>query len=286
MSVGTIFIPIIAVVLWTVATIHEKRFLNTSKISSKNHISGVFFWMSVLGLPLAVLSGEIIRPNDVLNLNTLFLLVALIIMGVFRNIVTITGFRGESLIKFDLAMTFEPVAKIFFAALLIPGERDLRILLVASLATAALAFGHIHHRHLSFSRKEKLIFIGLFFAAIEAVLIKFLLDIFSPALLYTIRASLLAIVFIALFGFSIKQLSSSINWGIFQIAALSFVIVLLYLYSYQLLGVTVTSLISLLYPVLLYLAAIIFFKERQPIRMAFAGSVIIACVAYTLIYIA
>ncbi len=274
-------LPLLATAAFTIHLLFERKFLRSTRIPL-----GTFLTQGSVALFLYSLLFLVVAKQPVALVGfdraALGLLGILALLSVARNLSFYHGFRGETLTKVDLFLILEPLVVIAVAALVFPGERDPAVLLAAVIGFLAFLFGHLHHRHLSFDRYERSLAFYVLLTGMEAVVIKGLFEYLSPAAIYTIRVAAISLLFVGYFGRRTLSIHP-LTWKIFLVMVTSFIGYVTLYYSYAAIGVTVTSIVFLLYPVALFFLARELFHERQPAKMAIAGAVILAVVAYTLV---
>lgn len=205
MQLAQIWIPILAVILGVASTIYSKNFLTKSKISYKKYLVYTFIWLTILTLPLALIS-ESVDLAQAFALKNLVLLLGVVILALLANWWLLNGFRKENLVRYDLIVILQPLVTIVAAALFLPEERDLRIWMVAAISTLALGFTHLRRQHISFDAGEKILFLGIFAWGLHEVLARLLLEVYSPAIFYFVRTAILTIIFMLAFQSTIAKI--------------------------------------------------------------------------------
>lgn len=279
-----IWIPLLAVMLSAGATIYNKAFFNKSKISSKDFLVYQSIWLAILALPVAFFTAQINFVNA-FTPKYLALFIMMICFALAANWWTMRGFREANLIRFNLIVMLQPLVIMLLAGVVIVEERNPQIWAVALFSLMVLLFAHFRRGQISFDKGEKLVLLGALGWGVHEVLIRFLLDVYSPAILYFVRISILAIIFGAAFKTPLRGLGSKYVAGSLISAVITLANVLLMYYSYQIFGVTTTNLIGLLYPIIIYAAAVEIFGVREKAKMLIAVLVILASLGYLMLVV-
>jgi len=241
--------------------------------------------VATLGLATASLYPDF-DPQSFLVLfesRQLLIAAAYVVVSVISLTIFYQAFREESVGRYELAAILDPLFIFVAAGLAFPAERDLRIYIAAAIALTAFGFAHLHGKRVQFQHGERLLLMVSVLFAIEAVFERLLLESFVPIELFVLRTVAVAVIFTLMHGIHIhKHIFSSRFVGTVGLGVISYIYTNLLFTSYQSLGVTVTNMVLLAGPILMYALARLFFKERLTWKMTLAGAVILATVAYTL----
>lgn len=280
-----IWLPIATAVLSAVGILGRKLLFLKTRIPMHEFLTTA----SLLHAGLAILIAWTVLDLPISHFAPLVRTPGLLVTGAYVAIAAVSlylfylGFREETVGRYDLAAVLDPLFIFIVAGLVFPAERDLRIYLAAGLALGVFALVHLHGRRLQFEHGERILLLASFLFGIEATLERLLLESISPFELYLVRAVALAAVFTLMFGFHFHKhiLSRRFLW-ILGIVIVGFLYTLGLFMGYATFGVTVTNLVLLLGPVLIYLYAYLVLREHQTWKIALAGGVILATVAYAL----
>lgn len=279
-----IWLPILAAVFHAAGTIYQKHFLRKSRIGFEDFLGNYTLAVALISL-LAAPLGWSVDVAGALHPNALLLLFALAILAAAALWLYHHALRHEELTKFDLIVVIEPLLIIGMAGVFLPNERDPRIWVAVGICLALLAMAHIRRARFQFNRDEYLLLAGTICVAIGSVIIRKLLEFYSPFALQAIVASLVATIYAGFYGIRWYRTVGSLTKGILVSAGLHVLMMLAHESSYLTFGVTVTTLVELLYPVLLYLAARHSFGEWQSGRMTIAGTMILGVVMYSILFL-
>jgi drug/metabolite transporter (DMT)-like permease len=118
--------------------------------------------------------------------------------------------------------------------------------------------------------------------AIEAVLLKDLLSVYQPATLYAVRTGLILVTLFSFYTF-VKPIPLVVisRQHIKEVVLLSIAPTIYFiamLYAFQSLGIVLSTLLFLVYPIFVYLGARLFLKEKLHSRLLLSGTAVMVCV--------
>lgn len=176
------------------------------------------------------------------------------------------------------ALLHYPVA-ILFAAAIFPSERNWPVLAFALVACTVLILSRIEKKHLVLNRYFFAMMGFVVLIAIESSLVKELLNVFSPAALYSLRTGVVAVFLMIFLSPNLSKLRKA---QVLKVSANSILTVINYVFAYYAIskiGVVKSSLIFLLGPILVLLFSKLWLKENLTFKKVLADLVIIMCVA-------
>jgi drug/metabolite transporter (DMT)-like permease len=270
--------PLLAAITGGVATIWEKIALERSRISWRIFLVMLFFWLFALTIILYPFLGSI--KTDALRPLFLALILIELIVALVYNFYYYRSMEHQNLNEIEVAAMTSPVAKILLAAIVFPGERNLHVFLAAIIAALALVFAHIERRHLQFDKYSIGMVIYVILFSIEALLVKELLNVWSPVALYSVRCLVLFLIFAVWFRPKLENISNPDWWSVIKVTILAVPMMLLSFYGYHKYGVIYTTLILLLMPLIVFAGSKLVFKERMNKRMIIAAIIIIGAIVY------
>lgn len=269
-------VPIIASVSGSLEVFLNKYILSKERVNYKLFTALSFIVISVIML---IISPFLFEYNKSFfdPFNILFFIV-IVIIGTIANVLLFKGMKKEKLTEADSMIVFGGFFTILLSIFIYADERNPYILIPALIASAALILSHIKKHHVKFHKAALLILIATLLFAVENVIIKYLLRTYNPFTLYFLRCVFIALLLGFVFKPDFKKLSKK---KYFHLAvAQVFIIIQLVLtyYSYKHYGVVYTSLILTLLPILVYIYAVIWLKEKLEMKKTIAGIVILVCV--------
>jgi len=270
--------PLTAAITGGVCSILDKVAINRQKISWHNFLVVVFFLLFAFTAILYPFWGWI--KIEALEAKYLILFVAEIITSVGFNYYYYRSLEHQSLNEIEVSAMTAPIVRILLAALIFSSERNIHVFIAAIVASAALIFAHIERKHIAFDKYSIGMIFYLFFVACEALIIKELLDVYSPVGLYAIRCLIIFFVFAAMFKPKIENLNNR-DWLYMTLVAI-FAIPMMTLsyYGFYHYGIVYTTLILLLSPLIIFAGSALIFKEKIKKRIIIAAIVIIAAILY------
>lgn len=273
---------IIAAITQAFGVTLDKVVLSYRKIPVKDFIPIVFLFLSLFTLPLLFFRGGV-DWQEFLTWKYILLYLAMIAVAIVWNILYYHGVRSERVQEFELILMLNPLIVILLATFFFPAERNLQILVAGIVASLALIFAHLKREHLVFSRTALWLIVCVILMSVETIMHRVLLNLISPASLYFSRTLLLLIFFVLFYRPKISGLNK-ISIGLIALnGLLGAAQFIARFYGYRDAGVIITTLILTIAPVLVYLGAYLYFKEKVNKKMIAAGAVIIFCIIWAVL---
>lgn len=207
---------------------------------------GFLFITTALTLPWTAEINTILAANQ----QYIFYLILMVLLAIMWNIFYYQGLQKEKMVEFQMIMLLTPLATILLAAFFFPEEFNPPVFAAALVAALVLFLSHLQQHHLEFDKYAIHLLLAVFLMAMEAMVQKELLNIYSPALLYAIRTAILAIFFHIYYQPKINEISHPAFRATFWAGLLGAVAMVAIFTGYKELGVTYTTLLYLLVPVL------------------------------------
>lgn len=278
-----IIYPILAALLGSLATLGEKEVLSRLKVDYRLFTSVLFLFLFLFSFIVALFLGKISIP-EVYTLKYISLFLGMLITATAWNLLLYRGLQHESMTEFELVTMSKPIVIILVASILLSSERNLHIFLAAVVAALALFFSHLRRNHLVFNKYLGGLLGYLFLAALENVFDKKLLEVFSPAALYAARTGLIFLVLLILIRPKFKNLEKKDTLVIALLSVLGTAFMIIQYQSFDQFGIVFTALYLTLLPILVYLFAVVFLKERLKLRVVLASLVILAAIIYASVF--
>jgi drug/metabolite transporter (DMT)-like permease len=280
------YLPIFGAIALATGTILEKIVLRKRKINSTLYHTAAFLGIVIVMIPFIYFFWKL-EPGA-LELKNILIFSIVIIFSIIANILVFYSLKWEKLGKLEPARVLEPLFIILLAILFSffvedLYERNLKIIIPALIAGAALIFSHIKKHHLRFNKYFIAAILGSFFFALELVISRLILDFYSPISFYFLRSSFILIISFIIFRPKFEKLDTKVRWTILLTAAIWVVYRVIVYYGYLKIGVIFTTLLVMLSPIFIYLFAKIFLKEKLSWRNIVASLVIAASVVYALV---
>ena len=282
-----IYLPILGALALATGTIIQKKLLSKKKIGIKFYQTAEFFAIVLAMLPFIYFFWRM--DSQALELKNIFIFGLVILFSITANLFTFYSMKWEKVSNLEPAKILEPlfviILAIFFSFLINEGmyERNLKVIIPAFIAGAALIFSHVKKHHLKFNKYFIAAMLGSFFFALELVISRLILDFYSPITFYFLRCSSIFLISLALFRPKLKSLDKKSSFLIFIIGIVWAVYRVIIYWGYTNLGVIFTTLIIMLGPIFIYLFAWKFLKEKINWKNIVASVVIIACIVYAIL---
>jgi drug/metabolite transporter (DMT)-like permease len=270
------------------STILQKTLLKKKEMDIKFYYILEFFFIVLSMLPFIFffwrLDSQAFAPKN------LFVFSLVILFSFIANVLTYYSMKWEKVTNIEPAKILEPIfvvlIAIVFSYIIDNGlfERNLNVIIPALIAGVALIFSHIKKHHLKFNKYFIAAVVGSFFFALELALSKIILDYYSPITFYFVRCSFLLVVSFLAFRPKFVKMETKVKWQAFAVGAGWALYRVIVYYGYQKLGVISTTLVLMLGPVLVYVFARKFLKEKLSWRNIVASIIILACVLYVTIF--
>lgn len=273
---------IIATITQAFGVTLDKVVLSYRKIPVKDFVPIVFFFLCFFTLPALFFRGSI-NWQIFLTLKYIIFYFLMIIIAVLWNILYYHGVRSERVQEFELILMLNPLIVILLAAFFFPAERNLQIIVAGIVASFALIFAHLKREHLVFSKTALWLIVCVVLMSVETIMHRVLLNFISPAALYFSRTLLLLLFFTLFYRPNISGLNRASIGLIALNGLLGATQFVARFYGYRDAGVIITTLILTLAPILIYLAAYLYFKEKINKKIIFAGLIILISIAWAVI---
>jgi drug/metabolite transporter (DMT)-like permease len=280
-----IYLPILGAFALAGGTIIQRFMLRRKDVSVKQYSVMEFLAIILVALPFIYFFWRVDSPA--LQTKNIIIFASVIIFSIIANILVYYSVKGEKVSNLEPAKVLEPLFVILLAILLsffLPQfDNNPKVIIPAIISVAALLFSHIKRDHLNFNKYFIAAIFGSFFFGLELVISKLILDYYNPLTFYFIRGFFILLFFAIFFHPNLKNqkrktkltiLGLGVIWVIYRIAVY---------WGYTKLGIISTTMIFMLGPVLVYLFAHIFLKEKLNWKNILASIIIVASVIYTLL---
>lgn len=271
--------PFLAVIFDALTLIITKKiFVRFKALDSRSFAWWLFVWISLIGLMLSpwlvVINPAALEPYY------LWLLVALVFLAANLNLLYYYSLEYEKVCEIEPFLLFNPIVAIVVASFFYADERSWHVYVAAAVAGAVLAWAHLNHRHLKLNRPLLAILGFSVLYAIEVVILKKLLTVYSPLSLYIIRAAMTALFLWIINKGKITKINIK-EVPYFILLALGAIVTSWLVYtSYHGVGIGMTMAVLLLSPILVYLLSIIYLKEKLKPKDLIASIVIVGVIIW------
>jgi len=282
-----IYFPILGAVALATGLVIQRTILKKRKINIKLFQSAEFLAITLVLLPFIYFFWKL--DSQAFELGNIILFSLVIIFSIAANLFTYYSMKWEKVNNLEPAKILEPLFVILLAIVFsyivseTLFERNLKIIIPALIAGAALIFSHIKRDHLYFNKYFIAAIFGSFFFALELIITRLILDFYSPTTFYFLRCATIFLISFIAFKPKFSKISKK---GKLQILGLGFIWafyrVIIY-YGFLELGVVFTTLMVMLGPIFVYLFAWKFLKEKINWKNILASIIIVGCVLYAIL---
>ena len=282
-----IYIPILGALALASGTILEKITLKRKKMNIKLYQTAVFLAIVIAMLPFIYFFWKL--DAQALQLGNILIFGLVILFSIIANLFVFYSLKWEKVTNIQPARVLEPLFVVLLAVIFsffINGglyDRNYGVIIPALIAGLALIFSHIRRHHLSFNKYFIAAIFGSFFFALELVISRIILGFYSPITFYFLRSSTIFLLSLIIFKPKMKSIRPKDRWIILITGIIWFIYRVIIYYGYLNYGVIFTTLIIMLGPVLIYVFAYIFLKERLHWKNIAAAAIIVGAVLYTLL---
>lgn len=278
-----IYIPFFGALALGVGTILEKITLRAKKIDIKLYQTAGFLAIVLAMIPFLLFSWKI--SPQAFYLKNIIIMLGLVIISIIANMFIFYSIKGEKVTNLQPTRALEPLFTLLLSlifGIFIKGiyESNSKIIVPAIIASLAVVFPHIKKEHIKMNKYLVASIVGSFFFGLELVMSKLILEHYSPLTFYFIRCLLIFGISLILFRPDFEKLDNK-NSLLILLTGLAWVVYRFAVYfGYIHYGIIFTTLIILLAPILIYLLAHIFLKEKPSWKNIVSSLIIVACVIY------
>jgi drug/metabolite transporter (DMT)-like permease len=261
----------------------DKYLLAKQKMKLGDYIPLLFvflFLVTAISLPWTGAINNVLASSQ----QYVFYFILMVLLAIIWNIFYYQGLQQESILEFEMIMMLTPLVTVLMAVVFYPEEFNPTVFTAALIGSAALFMSHLRKHHFDFSKYAIHLLLAVVLIAMENMVQNELLSVYSPTLLYAIRTGLLALFFGIYFRPKMSAVTNRQFGLVFWGAVMGALGMIGKLYGYNEIGITFTTLILLLVPVLAsWFDA---WANKTPIkkRSIVAFVVILGCVIYATIF--
>ncbi len=260
----------------------DKFVLSKRKMKLGEYIPLLFGFLFIVTLITLPWLGDI-KTFLAFTPEYMFYFLLMVMLAIMWNIFYYEGLQHEKIVEFEMVVLLTPLVTVLLATLFFPEEFQLPVFIAAIVGSIALILSHVRKHHLDMDKYSMRLVLAVILIAMEAMVQKELLRVYSPAALYTARTAVIALFFYFYYQPKIEK----VHGGDYQVVLMSailgaFSMVTRY-YGFNQLGVTMTTLVLLIVPIITSWLDAKMNRQRISRRTILAFIVIVACVAYATI---
>lgn len=258
------------------ATLRKKVMSGLSLLKVK--ISLVALFLVVPTIIWGYFSPELFTPKYIL------LFLAIIVNAIVFNLLYYSSIDKKDVSEAEPIVLLSIPITIVLAMIVFPAERNLSVVIIAGIATAALLLSRFEKKHFDFDKYSwRLIGYDLL-CAVETILVKFLLEVTNSVGLYGIRTAVLAIIlFLLLHNIKIIKTNKKEATQVVVNSGLTSIEYVARFFAIGAIGIVYSSLIFLLGPIIILIFSRIFFKEKISLKRGIGDAVILICIGVILL---
>jgi len=271
----TFLFPILAAILQAGSFTVDKVVLSIRRINFKTY-TGVSFPLIFL---ITLVIFLIFRPPLSLDLfagNLWWLLLISIGMTVATNLIFYRALDDDRLGEIQTLNLLSNIPIIIFSSVIFANERNFAVIIPALVASFVVIWSHTENHHFKIARHTLPFLVwSLSIAPIGALISKALLGSWNPISLELVRSGAVALILGPLFFKYASKISFKAFLLLLATNILTSIAWILFYFSYQRSGIIHTILIFSLQPLLVYLAAVFFLKERLQWKKTLAFAIVL-----------
>ena len=274
-------LPFIGAFLEATGVILEKKALKDKNMNFKNYTTYEFLAIIIVMLPILYFTWKI--ESSAGSLGNIILFAFVIIVATLANLLIFYSLKRENVTEFEPIWLMLPMFTIILAFILFKTERNLVSVILASIASLTLVIAHVKKHHLKMDKYILAAILGSFLFAVELIASKPLLLFYNPFTFSFIRCFFIFLICFSLFRPNGKELNKKIGMMLILIGVMWVMYRAIIYYGYETVGIIHTTTIFILSPVLMFLFAIIFLKEKPTMRQIISTIIIVACVVASVV---
>ena len=258
-----VFIPLLAAVAYAASILIAKISLTRQRISLRDYIPGIFFFLTLFSVASLPKWGSA-SYTQLLSGNNLVLLLLIIAVAAVWNVLYYIGLSKEKVNTTEGIIILMPMMTMVISWFFSPEYFDSQIAVAAAAATFLVAWAYRPRSLLRFDVYFLMLLISVVGMALENVLVGQLLktDAVSPAALYSVRTTLVFIIFYLYYRPSLLRLKLKTLWFLALSGIIGTTAMLLRFYGLRDAGITLTAIVLILVPVLVFSAAVLLLHEK------------------------
>lgn len=280
-----IYIPFLSAISLASGNILERAVLKRKKISIESYQVFSFLAIILTMLPFIYFFWNV--NSNALKPWAIGVFLMVIALAIVANLLTFYSMKGAKLGSLESAKISEEIFIIILALIasfIIDGvfyERNFNVIIPAIIAGLALVFSHFKKDHVVFNKYYTAALLGSFFFALEMVISRPLLEFYSPFTFYFMRCVGVFLISVFIFRDKFKEIKNKrVLWEIFFTGIVWFIYRVSIYYGYLSLGIISTTLVVMLAPIMVFLFARIFLKEKLNWKNIVASIIIVGCILY------
>lgn len=273
--------PFVAALTQEGGIIIDKITLTRERMETRVFIPITFIILFILAALFSPWLGWITPELFTLKYQILFWL--MIVVAIVWNIFYYKGAQAEKVHDFELIIMAQPLFTILLASIFLQNEQNWLVVLAAIVAAVTLILSRIQKEHVAMTPALWGLVVVVVLMSVELIITDYLLKVFSPVALYSIRCGFIALFFFVFYRPHFRLVSLH-HYGLISMsAALGVAQMVTKFYGFEKFGVIYTSLVLMLSPVIVYIISSIYLHEKVKVRQIISGLIILTCIAFATI---
>jgi drug/metabolite transporter (DMT)-like permease len=272
---------IIATFVGGMNEVFDKIVMNKKRMSSQKFITMIYLGTFLFMLPIIFFYFRL--SYEMFNLKNTLLMIGMVATAIAFASFYFKGFKHTKVEKAEPLALTTWLFTIFITIIFFPDEREWKIVILALICAITLLALNIKKRHLSLDKYGYYILIGSFLWSVHLLFLKELLEIYNPMTLTFVRAGIISLVLIPVYGITKKDLIKGRGSWLAVISILNVLSWVLILWSYSEIGIVYTSLIMSASPLVAEWGATIFLKEKLHRKNLIGTVIIVLCIVLSMI---
>jgi drug/metabolite transporter (DMT)-like permease len=204
---------------------------------------------------------------------------AMVTIGLTANMLYFGALKKKDMCEVEPISLLATPMTIALAMIIFPSERNMTVILIATIATLALISSRFKKKHLDFDKYSWMLIGADLLCAVEAILVKYLLAATNAVSLYGLRTASMAIILFLVFrNIKIDKIKGKEYIRSFANSGFTSIEFVAKFFAISMIGVVNSSLIMLLGPIIILVFSRLFLKESIPLRRGVGDAVIVMCI--------
>lgn len=255
----------------------DKTILTKERVTLRVFLPILFILLFLFTLVLVPWLGHV-DWQVVFLTNTMFLTFLMVVLAIAWNVLLYQSIQREKVHQHEMVMMLTPLVTIVLAAIFYPEELNTKVLILALLASVTLFFAKGQKEHFFIDRNSYNTLLGVILMSAETMIVRELLFSYTPVALYAIRTAFLALFFAFYYRPRYGGVSKK-HWSLISVSAFVGVVQMIAkYYAFSEFGIVLTTLITILSPIIVFFFSWEVLHERIKPRMVIASLIILACV--------
>jgi uncharacterized membrane protein len=284
------FIPFLGAIAEAAGTVYEKIILRKKKVDYTAYNVFSFLSITIITILVILILGTFLPSilsfkisPEALQLKNILLMLGVIVFSLAANLTLFYATKWEKITTIMPIKLLQPLFTILLAFIFFASEREagMKILIASLIASLTLVFSHIKKHHFELNKYSISALLASLFFAIELVISKQILSLYSPITFYLVRCFFIFIISWIIFRPNFKSENKNVWKGIIITGAIWVLYRILLYYGFIHSGVIVTTLLlSLVTPIFIYIFSYFILHEKPSWRNIISAVIILACVIY------